>query len=142
MKVDYSKGIVEMLKNTEGVKYDTGKPRIAEMIQDFREPLIEVAKVWAFGADKYSKGNWAYVLNGRDRYTNAMIRHLVAEVDNSNDAESELLHAAHVAWNALARLWFIIQEQKPKTVSEGEVKDNEPWTIKIRTQKRSEELYD
>ena len=38
-----------------GIKYDGGKPRLAEMIQDFRLPLIEVAKVWAFGADKYDK---------------------------------------------------------------------------------------
>lgn len=106
-------------KTIEGIKYDTGKPRLAEMIQDFRAPLIEVAKVWAFGADKYAKGNWAHVLGGRDRYTNAMLRHLVAEVDSTTDDESKMLHAAHVAWNALARLWFIIQEEKEQNIKSG-----------------------
>lgn len=96
----------------EGIKYDKGKPRIAEMVQDFRLAIIEVAKVWAFGADKYSKGNWRYVENGENRYTNAMLRHLCAEMDNDTDSESELLHAAHVAWNALARLHFIISKSK------------------------------
>ena len=51
----------------QGIKYDTGKPRIYEMIEDFKEPLMEVAKVWAFGADKYQKHNWAYVDNAEDR---------------------------------------------------------------------------
>lgn len=95
-----------------GKKYDEGKPRLAEMIQDFRLPLIEVAKVWAFGADKYDKGNWRYVLGGEERYTNALMRHLVAEADTQKDDESELMHAAHVAWNALARLHFLIEKEK------------------------------
>lgn len=95
-----------------GKKYDKGKPRLAEMIQDFRLPLIEVAKVWAFGADKYDKGNWRYVLGGEERYTNALMRHLVAEADTQKDDESELMHAAHVAWNALARLHFLIEKEK------------------------------
>ncbi len=95
-----------------GKKYDVGKPRLAEMIQDFRNPLIEVARVWGFGAEKYEKGNWRYVLGGQDRYTNAMLRHLCAEADDLKDDESELLHAAHVAWNALARLQFILDQQK------------------------------
>lgn len=96
----------------KGIKYDTGKPRIAEMVIDFADPLIEVSKVWSFGADKYDKSNWKKVYNAIDRYTNAMLRHLIAETDQLRDSESELMHAAHVAWNALARLHFIIQEQR------------------------------
>ena len=101
--------MVEEIKQ-EGIKYDKQKPRIFEMIEDFKEPLIEVAKVWAFGADKYAKHNWAYVENAIDRYSNALLRHML-EGDTKDD-ESELLHASHVAWNALARLYFIIQKQK------------------------------
>jgi len=97
-----------------GKKFDAGKPRLAETIQDFRIPLTEISKVWAFGADKYEKGNWRYVENGLDRYTNAMLRHLCAEADNFADDESELAHAAHVAWNALARLHFIMEAKKPE----------------------------
>jgi len=95
-----------------GKKFDNGKPRLAEMIQDFRFSLIEVAKIWEFGANKYDKGNWRYVENGENRYTNAMLRHLVAEMDSKTDEESKLLHAAHVAWNALARLHFILEKEK------------------------------
>ena len=94
----------------EGIKYDTGKPRIYEMIEDFKEPLMEVAKVWEFGADKYAKHNWAYVDNAEDRYSNALLRHMLE--GDTRDDESGLLHASHVAWNAIARLYFIIQKNK------------------------------
>lgn len=93
---------------SEGIKYDKDKPRLAEMVIDFSTPLLELCKVWEFGADKYSKSNWKLVDNGKDRYTNAMLRHLVAEEDNHVDSESGLPHAAHIAFNALARLYFII----------------------------------
>lgn len=98
----------------EGNKYDSGKPRVGEMLQDFALPLLEVTKAWEYGASKYEKRNWRKVENGKDRYTNALLRHLLAEEERLVDDESNLLHAAHVAWNALARLWFILQEQKPK----------------------------
>lgn len=100
-----------------GAKYDEGKPRLAEMIIDFKEPLLELCKVWEFGANKYSKSNWKQVANGRDRYTNAMLRHLVQEDDNPADDESGLLHASHIAFNALARLYFILQERQLKTLT-------------------------
>jgi hypothetical protein len=41
-----------------------------------------------------------------------MLRHLVQEEDFLFDDESKLLHASHIAFNALARLYFIIQELK------------------------------
>ena len=100
----------------EGNKYDSGKPRVGEMLQDFALPLLEVTKAWEYGASKYEKRNWRKVENGKDRYTNALLRHLLAEEERLVDDESDLLHATHVAWNALARLWFILQEQKPKPI--------------------------
>lgn len=95
---------------TVGIKYDGGKPRLAEMMMDFAPEMIELCKVWEFGADKYSKSNWKLVDNGIDRYTNAMLRHLLAETNNLYDDETKLLHAAHIAFNALARLHFILKE--------------------------------
>lgn len=91
----------------EGIKYDTGKPRIGEMIKDFAIPLLEVCKVWEFGANKYAKSNWKKVENGEDRYTNAMIRHLLVEDTEGNDVEMQIEHYAAVAWNALARIKFL-----------------------------------
>ena len=92
----------------DGVKYDEGKPRLGEMIVDFAIPMRELARVWEFGANKYEKSNWKKVDNAIDRYTNAMLRHLLAEETNLVDEESNLLHASHIAFNALARLYFII----------------------------------
>lgn len=100
----------------EGIKYDTDKPRLAEMLVDFKEPLLALCKVWEFGANKYSKSNWKLVDNGKDRYTNAMIRHLFAEDNSPVDDESLLLHASHIAFNALARLYFILQERELKPI--------------------------
>ena len=99
-------------KDTEpqGVKYDDGKPRLAEMIQDFDKAMIALCKVWEYGADKYTKSNWKFVDDGERRYTNALVRHLVAENDSMYDSESYLLHAAHIAFNAIARLQLILQD--------------------------------
>jgi len=101
---------IDLSENSEGTKHDEGKPRLAEMIMDFRKPLLEICKVWEFGADKYAKSNWKKVGNGEDRYTNALARHFAAEMDEVVDAETKLHHAIHVAWNAIARLYFIIKD--------------------------------
>lgn len=95
----------------EGTKYDNGKLRLAEMIIDFKIPMEELCKVWEFGANKYEKSNWKKLANPIDRYTNAMLRHLLAEEVNPVDDESKLLHAAHIAFNALARLHFIVKNK-------------------------------
>ena len=98
----------------DGVKYDEGKPRLGEMMVDFAIPMRELARVWEFGANKYEKSNWKKVDNAIDRYTNAMLRHLLAEGTNLVDEESKLLHASHIAFNALARLHFIIESLQPR----------------------------
>lgn len=96
----------------KGIKFDDSKPRLAEMIIDFKEPLLELCKVWEFGANKYGKRNWKLVENGKDRYTNALLRHLIAEEDKLTDDETELLHCAHIGFNALARMYFILKERE------------------------------
>ena len=98
----------------EGTKYDKGKLRLSEMFIDFKIAMKELCRVWEFGANKYEKSNWKKLDNPVDRYTNAMLRHLIAEDDNLVDDESGLLHAAHIAFNALARLHFILLGTIPK----------------------------
>lgn len=95
-----------------GIKYDKDKPRMAEMIIDFAPELQELCKVWMFGADKYSKSNWKFVENGKERYSNALLRHLMAEDVSLYDDESKLLHSAHIAFKALARMHFIMQKNE------------------------------
>ena len=97
-----------------GIKYDNGKPRIGEMIMDFAKPLLQVCKVWEFGAHKYKKSNWKKVENGWDRYTNAMTRHQLLEETEYYDDETGIPHAVHTAWNALARLFFLPVEIEEK----------------------------
>lgn len=67
----------------EGIKYDSGKPTVGEMIKDFGPAIREVARVWKFGADKYEKSNWQKLDDAENRYTNALVRHLLAEEEES-----------------------------------------------------------
>lgn len=101
-----------------GLKLDAGKPRLSLVIMDFARALQEVSKVGTFGADKYTAGGWVSVPNGEQRYTDAMLRHLLQEATGETlDQESGLYHAAHTAWNALARLDLMLREigtQTPK----------------------------
>lgn len=88
-----------------GAKLDNGKPRTGLVVFGFAKALDEVAKVGTFGANKYCVNGWKSVPQGVDRYSDALMRHLLAEAaGEEKDQDSELLHAAHAAWNALARL--------------------------------------
>jgi hypothetical protein len=89
--------------HTPGAKDDAAKPD-ASLLLDFSEALNQVAEVATYGAGKYSRGGWRKVSGGVRRYTAAMLRHLFAEHQEFYDAETNLPHAAHAAWNALARL--------------------------------------
>lgn len=110
---EISKMISEKSENKEqGIKYDKDKPRLAEMIVDFKDPIIELCKVWTFGAGKYGKSNWKLVKNGKDRYLNAFYRHSLSIAENEYDDESHILHAAHMAFNALAYLFFVLKEKR------------------------------
>ena len=96
-----------------GAKLDHGKPRMGLVLLSFSEALVEVAKVGTYGANKYTDSGWIEVPFGVERYTDAMLRHVFAEQQELNDPESGLRHAAHAAWNALARLQLmLLQENK------------------------------
>lgn len=96
------------------VKYDQGKtPVLKGAIAYFPRAVESVAAVSAFGATKYAWAGWRHVPGGFDRYSDALVRHLIAEAkEEVLDPESGLLHAAHVAWNALARLELLIMERE------------------------------
>lgn len=97
-----------------GAKLDSGKIRAGLVINGFSRALEEVSKVGTFGANKYSDNGWMQVSNGIERYTDALHRHLLSEAKGEiNDPESNLKHAAHAAWNALARLDLIMRSEQP-----------------------------
>lgn len=101
---------------TGSIKYDAGKPAIFRGLIDYFPRAIEqVAQISTFGASKYAWKGWEGVEDGVNRYSDAMVRHLVKESsEGPTDMDSGLLHAAHVAWGALARLELMLRESDKK----------------------------
>lgn len=94
-----------------GAKLDAGKRRMQLVLFGFARALEAVGDVGTFGAEKYTSNGWLHVANGQERYTDALLRHLLREgADEAADPESGIPHAAHVAWNALARLELMLRE--------------------------------
>lgn len=107
------------------VKYDAGRMRPSLVLLSMSRALQSVSEVATFGANKYTDDGWREVPDGVRRYTDAMLRHLLAEASGEvNDPESGLPHAAHIAWNALARLDLMLraegaQRRAPMTIEEA-----------------------
>lgn len=94
-------------------KLDAGKPMAGLMLRDFARSLQLLAVVTTHGAQKYTPSGWRHVPNGLDRYTDAMVRHQLAEATGEYaDPDSGLSHAAHLAWNALARLELMLMQEE------------------------------
>ena len=101
--------------NDPGAKFDSGKVRPSLILNDMPRAILAVAKVGTYGAEKYSEGGWKYVDDGIQRYTDAMDRHRIKEGVETRDGDSGLMHAAHAAWNALARLELMLRDyEEPK----------------------------
>ena len=83
---------------TVGYKQDLGKIRW-DLLPD--EMLEEVAKVFTYGAEKYSDFNWRNGMRWSRLYA-ATWRHMVAwRKGETWDPESGCHHLAHVIWNVL-----------------------------------------
>jgi hypothetical protein len=107
---------------TGGIKYDAGKaPIFRGAVAYFPLAIGELAKVSAFGATKYQWDGWRRVDDGLARYSDALVRHLVTEgTGEVLDPDSGLLHAAHVFWNAAARLELILESMDPESFNNKE----------------------
>lgn len=93
-----------------GLKFDAGKPDLT-FLREFSGALGEVCRVSEYGVRKYKKrGSWPTVPDGSRRYAAAMLRHELA--GDAVDPESGLHHAAHVAWNALAKLQLMLDRRQ------------------------------
>lgn len=93
------------MNDTEGIKYDNGKPEYG-LLPPFA--LEEVAKVLTFGAHKYDRDNWKKVNDGQRRYFDAAQRHAWAiKRGETHDTESGLHHAAH----AITCLLFFLETE-------------------------------
>lgn len=111
----------------KGAKLDAGKIRPGLVLGAFSRALTEVTKVGTFGAQKYTDNGWLEVPNGVERYTDAMLRHYLDEAQGVHtDPETGLLHAAHLAWNALARLELMLESAEICEIL-AESFDSDPW---------------
>ena len=97
--------------HSPGAKLDAGKPDLT-LLQQLDKALCAVAEVMEYGARKYTRGGWQEVPDGIRRYTAAELRHIFKEEIESHDPETDLLHAAHGACNALFRLELILRKQE------------------------------
>ena len=95
-----------------GVKLDAGKPTPRLIVQSMPRAMLAISEVGAYGAVKYEEDGWEKVPDGFKRYTDAMFRHVIAEGLTSRDEESGLLHAAHAAWGAIARLELLLRRME------------------------------
>lgn len=87
-----------------GRKDDGGKAPWGLLMRGCAEGLAGVVAVLKFGAAKYEADSWQRVDNARERYKDALYRHLHSIERNgfmSRDPETGLLEWFHVACNAL-----------------------------------------
>ncbi len=92
-----------------GVKFDSEKAPL-DLIP--YEALEEIAKVLAFGANKYGRHNWRAGIE-QSRLIAAALRHLNQyNAGEDTDSESNISHVAHAACNLVFLLWM--QKHKPE----------------------------
>lgn len=100
---------------SQGKRFDAGKSPVAQgCLHYFPKALLAVGSVSEYGAKKYDvpydDKNWAQLPNAYNRYTDGLGRHLLLQGVEQWDEGSRLLHAAHAAWNALARLELLLAD--------------------------------
>lgn len=96
-------GVGKESEHSTGLKHDSGKPIAGVLFEDFPMALSGVADIATFGANKYERNSWRNVDNAHQRYSDALVRHMLAKGKGEvNDPESGMPHSWHIAWNALA----------------------------------------
>jgi hypothetical protein len=103
----------QMTKIPGALKHDQNKiPVFRGAVAYFSRAIEGIAAVSQFGATKYAWEGWRHVDDGINRYTDALIRHLMAEARGEYlDPESGRPHHDHVSWNACARAELIKAKQ-------------------------------
>jgi hypothetical protein len=103
-----------------GKKFDGGKAPVKRGFLDyFPRAIFAVANISKYGSEKYKAKyedkNWLHVEGAEGRYGDAQGRHeILPAIEGLYDLESGHLHAAHEAWNALARLEMLLLKGTPE----------------------------
>lgn len=94
------------MMGTKSIKNDFKDKKLRWDLLPLQE-IEDVVKVYTAGAEKYGDNNWQNLENGYQRYKAALFRHLLEyEKGIDVDPETNCLHLAQVAWNAIAMLYF------------------------------------
>lgn len=104
---EYSKMNACLDNNKETIKFDQGKPDFTLIPQ---EALLEVAKVFSKGADKYGVFNYSHGTNYR-RYIAASMRHLNQWLRGEDIDEIGTNHLS----NAIASIMMVLDNQLTNT---------------------------
>lgn len=98
--------------NEPGAKLDAGKaPVFRGLLDYFPRACMAIAEVSEVGAKKYTWKGWETVPDGYARYSDALARHMLKGTYELLDSDTNLTHAAHAAWNALARLELLMKDK-------------------------------
>ncbi len=92
--------------NNEGETHIMAASGVKYLRADF---ITEMARVLAFGAEKYGANNWmlAHSTEARDIYLNALLRHALAYAKgNQHCAKDGQYHLAQIAVNAMFLFYF------------------------------------
>jgi hypothetical protein len=116
---------------TEGAKkFDADKIPVYEGFDRyFPRAKLCLAMVSEYGFRKYgSWGGWKKLLDGIVRYTSAKSRHSIyQEIEGAYDAgDSGLPHAAHEAWNAMAKLEMLLEQGEIDIMRGNDIVDGKP----------------
>ena len=101
---------LKLQKASEEKRLKNNKPQPALIPP---EVIIEVAKVFHIGVEKYGKNDWMeHVTKSPDDFYNACLRHLYADMMGDKlDTESGLPHLAHAITNLMFLLWKQLKEE-------------------------------
>lgn len=113
--------------DNQEIKADANKPKISLVPLQI---LTDVARVREFALKKYKSANsWKNV--EIERYRDAMLRHMIAYIENPKgvDSESGLPHLSHLACNVA----FLCEMEKEKTIEKTKEKTEEKTEEEIKS---------
>jgi hypothetical protein len=97
-----------------------GKVRMDLVMQDMPRAIEGLARVmtWALEEKGYKESDWLTVPDGIGKYHGGLHRHDNKEMRGQTfDDESNLHHAYHTAWNAMARLELILRDEEERNAA-------------------------